>query len=110
MFVKPAANPAFDKDAAEGKANSSVLLVYDPALRDYLPAYGRAIGKDNDLYWHRRVLQNEVTVLSDAEGNAALEAEAARQQAERKRAEAQDKKDAAAAAAVAAGNTAEKGK
>lgn len=107
MFVKPAANPAFDKDVAESKANPSVLQVYDPALRDYLPAHGRAIGKDNDLYWHRRVMHGEVAVLSDAEGNAVLEAEAARQQAERKKAEAQEKKDALAATAAAG---AEKGK
>lgn len=101
MFVKPAANAAFDEKAEESKANPRVLAVFDPALQDYLPAYGRDVGTDNGLYWHRRVMQGDATELSAAEGNASLEAEFARQQAERKRLEAQAVKDKPAAVAGA---------
>lgn len=81
MLVKPAANPAFDKTAPESRANPRSLLVYDPALKDYLPAHGRDIGADHDLYWHRRQLQGEVVLVSAEDLNAGAEAEAARMQA-----------------------------
>lgn len=89
MFVKPAANPAFDEKADESRANPRQLFIFDPALSDYLPSYGRDVGGDNGLYWHRLILNGDAVELSAEEGNAALEAEAGRLKAEKAKADAE---------------------
>lgn len=96
MLVKPAPNPAFDDKAKVSKANSPCLLVYDPVLRDYLPVYGRDVGEDHWVYWHRLKVNGDVVEVTAADLNSGMEAEAARMRA----VAAEDAKAAEAAAAA----------
>lgn len=81
MLVKPAANPAFDKEAPESRSNRPALAVYDPILKDFLPAYGRDVGADHGLYWHRMVQSGDVVETDAGAINSGIETEAARLQA-----------------------------
>lgn len=77
MFVKPEKNPAY-ADIKEGQPGHEpariALQVFDPALKDFLPAEGRDVGADNELYWHRRVIGKEVAVLSADDGAKSIAA------------------------------------
>lgn len=99
MFVKPNTNPKYAgiKDGEPGFEPGRIALkVFDPALKNHLPPEGRDVGSDNELYWTRRVIGGEVTVLSAEDGQKSLEA-ADRARAAEAAAAAADKKPAAPA-------------
>lgn len=103
MFVKPKTNPTYaPASGCESLEPSRVLFrVFDPALKNFIPAEGREIGTDNDLYWHRRAAAGEVEVLSAEDGAKSI-AEAERARIAAAAAEAKEKAAAEKSAAAPA--------
>lgn len=95
MYVKPAENPNYD--SAKHPAAHSVLQVYDPALKNYLPPEGRDVGDTHRFYWLRRARDKDVIPMSDNEGLASV---AAADAARAKAAASDSKKQAAATSAT----------
>jgi hypothetical protein len=106
MFVKPNENPTYAsiKEGEPGHEPGRIALqVFDPARKDFLPPEGREVGGDNDLYWHKRINSNEVSVLTAEEGKKsveAAEAERARIAAAAEKAKAEEAKKNTAPAPV----------
>ena len=60
MILKPATSP--DKNA---EPHLQALKIYDPARKDFLPSFGRDVGKENPFYWARAIDDGSVIVATD---------------------------------------------
>jgi hypothetical protein len=52
------------------------LAIFDPTLRDFLPAEGREVGalSDHGYYWQRRVNDGDVDILDENQAKASVAA------------------------------------